>query len=84
MCVFERVGVEPSGTAFNSLVQLEHERGIPRNPLISAGAIVVCDMLVILLDDPKSELLDFIRKIAGVSDFDYSPEVAESEMHSQC
>jgi glutaminase len=39
--IWERVGVEPSGTAFNSLIQLEHEKGIPRNPFINAGAIVI-------------------------------------------
>jgi glutaminase len=61
--VWDRVGVEPSGTAFNSLVQLEYERGIPRNPLINAGAIVICDILVSLMDEPKFELLDFIRGI---------------------
>ena len=60
--VWRRVGVEPSGTAFNSLVQLEYEKGIPRNPLINAGAIVVCDVLLGCLDNPKFELLAFIRK----------------------
>lgn len=44
--LWERVGREPSGSPFNSIVQLEHERGIPRNPLINAGAIVVTDHLV--------------------------------------
>ena len=39
--LWERVGVEPSGTAFNSLVQLESDKGIPRNPFINAGAIVI-------------------------------------------
>jgi glutaminase len=80
--VWERVGVEPSGTAFNSLVQLEYERGIPRNPLINAGAIVVCDILVSLLHDPKSELLDFVRRTTGVSGIGYSPKVAMSEMRT--
>eukprot|EP00123_Amoebidium_parasiticum_P001691 comp12849_c0_seq1/m.8014 comp12849_c0_seq1/g.8014 ORF comp12849_c0_seq1/g.8014 comp12849_c0_seq1/m.8014 type:complete len:360 (-) comp12849_c0_seq1:647-1726(-) len=44
--LFNRVGVEPSGTPFNSLVQLESEMGKPRNPLINAGAIVVTDTIV--------------------------------------
>lgn len=39
--VWERVGREPSGTAFNSLVQLETEGGRPRNPFINAGALVI-------------------------------------------
>jgi len=44
--VFERVGREPSGDPFNSLVDLERTAGIPRNPFINAGALVVVDMLV--------------------------------------
>ena len=43
--LWQRVGKEPSGTAFNSLTQLEFEQGIPRNPFINAGAIVTCDAL---------------------------------------
>jgi glutaminase len=50
---WERVGVEPSGTAFNSLIQLEH--GIPRNPFINAGAIVIADILVSCLKNPKED-----------------------------
>ena len=46
-----RVGREPSGTSFNSLVQLEYEHGIPRNPFINAGALVVTDRLLTLTGD---------------------------------
>ena len=53
--IFDRVGVEPSGSSFNSLVQLEYEKGIPRNPLINAGAMVVCDVLIEQLQKPKKE-----------------------------
>ena len=42
--LWQRVGREPSGTSFDSIVQLEHERGLPRNPFINAGAIVVADV----------------------------------------
>lgn len=80
--VWDRVGVEPSGSAFNSLVQLEYEKGIPRNPLINAGAIVVCDILVGFLDNPKVELLEFIRRISGIASIDYSSKTAESEMRT--
>ena len=77
--LWNRVGVEPSGSPFNSLVQLEYEKGIPRNPFINAGAIVICDILVTCLDDPKKDLLAFIRKISGIDSINYSSKVAESE-----
>lgn len=38
--IWSRVGREPSGLLFNSIVQLEVERGVPRNPFINAGALV--------------------------------------------
>jgi glutaminase len=77
--LWRRVGVEPSGSAFNSLVQLEYEKGIPRNPFINAGAIVVCDILVSCLVNPKKELLDFIRKSSGLNTVGYSSGIANSE-----
>lgn len=77
--LWERLGVEPSGSAFNSLVQLEYEKGIPRNPFINAGAIVICDILVSHLNKPKDELLSFIRTSAGLENLDYSSDIAESE-----
>ena len=76
---WKRLGVEPSGSAFNSLVQLEYEKGIPRNPFINAGAIVICDILVTYLDEPKSELLNFIRKTSGIASIEYSSKIADSE-----
>ena len=77
--IWERVDVEPSGDPFNSLVQLEYENGIPRNPLINSGALVICDILVTHLQDPKKEYLDFVRHIAGNSTIDYNEKVAASE-----
>lgn len=74
-----RVGVEPSGDPFNSLVQLEYEQGVPRNPMINAGAIVICDILVDLLDDPKTEYLQFVRQLADCQSIQYDESVAESE-----
>ena len=61
--IWERVGVEPSGNPFNSLVQLEYEKGIPRNPFINAGALVIADMLVSCLEHPKEDFLHFIYSI---------------------
>lgn len=77
--LWSRVGVEPSGSAFNSLVQLESEKGIPRNPFINAGAIVICDILVTYLDKPKIKLLEFIREASGIESIDYSSKIADSE-----
>ncbi|EPJ53981.1 MAG: glutaminase [Osedax symbiont Rs2] len=80
--LWSRVGVEPSGSAFNSLVQLEYERGIPRNPFINAGAIVVCDVLISLLKNPKKQLLAFVRKVAASDNIHYNERVAVSEILS--
>ncbi len=70
--LWSRVGREPSGDPFNSLVQLEHERGIPRNPMINAGALVIDDLLLDHCEDPTSEtlaLLSFLaREEVGVDD----------------
>lgn len=77
--VFTRVGVEPSGAAFNSLSQLESENGIPRNPLINSGAIVICDILCSELKNPKKELLEFIRTIANSKTIEYCSIIAKSE-----
>ena len=64
--LWERVGVEPSGTPFNSLVQLEYDLGIPRNPLINAGALVICDVLVSKFENPKQEFIQFVRKVSDI------------------
>ncbi len=77
--LWERVGKEPSGNAFNSLVQLEVEKGRPRNPFINAGAIVMADILMTLLDDPETEFLAFVRALACSDTVDYNIEVALSE-----
>lgn len=76
--IFKRVGVEPSGNSFNSLIQLEYEKGIPRNPFINAGALVVADILISNLKNPKEELLLFIQKAAGKK-IEYNHQVAQSE-----
>ena len=77
--LWNRVGVEPSGTAFNSLVQLEYENGIPRNPFINAGALVICDILVSHLKNPKDDFLEFTRKISGNPHINFCARIAESE-----
>ena len=77
--LWERVGVEPSGTPFNSIIQLEYNNGIPRNPFINSGAIVICDILISHLKNPKNEFLDFVRELSGNPTLNYSSKIAESE-----
>ena len=77
--VWQRVGVEPSGNPFNSLVQLEYEKGIPRNPFINAGALVIADILVSELKNPKQDFLEFIRTLSGIETINYNEKVAQSE-----
>lgn len=75
--LWERIGREPSGSPFNSLVQLETERGIPRNPFINAGAIAVADRLV-SQGDAKAELLALLGRLCGET-VPIDAEVARSE-----
>lgn len=80
--LWERVDVEPSGNAFNSLVQLEADNGIPRNPFINAGALVICDILLEICKNPKDELLTFIRNLTEEDDVLFNEKVAASEMQN--
>lgn len=80
--LWRRVGREPSGNPFNSLVQLEREEGIPRNPLINAGAHVVTDCLASRCDDAREEILALVRRLSGNPEIAYDREVAESEKRS--
>lgn len=77
--IWKFVGKEPSGTAFNSLIQLEVEKGKPRNPFINAGAIVIADMLMTRLNNPEAEFLQFIRELSGSDSVNYNTDVACSE-----
>ncbi len=77
--LWSRVGREPSGTAFNSLVHLEYERGIPRNPFINAGALVVVDRLIGLYGDALDAVRTLVRTESGNLDIDVDMEVARSE-----
>ena len=76
--LWERIGREPSGDPFNSLVQLEHEHGVPRNPLINAGAIAVADRLVSGDADAKESLRALVSDLAGTP-IAFDREVANSE-----
>lgn len=79
--LWTRVGREPSGSAFNSIVQLEHERGKPRNPFINAGAIAVADALL-SGHQPRETIGDIMRFVRYLADDDsiaIDPAVAASE-----
>jgi glutaminase len=76
--LWRRVGREPSGNPFNSLVQLEREHGIPRNPFINAGALNVADLLVSRLDRPAAALRELVSELCGES-VHIDAEVAASE-----
>lgn len=77
--IWKRVGVEPSGSSFNSLVQLEVDNGIPRNPFINAGAIVTTDILLSYIPNAQNYFINIVRELAGNEKLDYSPIIAKSE-----
>lgn len=63
--LWKRVGVEPSGDPFNSLIQLEQDEGIPRNPMINAGALVIDDVLLTHCTDAPAAMLQLLSDVAG-------------------
>lgn len=77
--LWQRVGREPSGAAFNSIVQLETENGIPRNPFINAGALVITDILTSRYAHLDYALLGALRRLADEPNLHWNPRVARSE-----
>jgi glutaminase len=79
--LWRRVGREPSGSPFNSIVQLEFERGIPRNPFINAGAIAVTDVIVSGHQPREAlgEILRFMQFVADDASITIDKAVAASE-----
>ena len=80
--LYKRVGKEPSGNPFNSLVQLEYEKGIPRNPFINAGAIVVTDALLSYfknIDKCFNDTLSFIQETSDNETIGFDRNVWFSE-----
>lgn len=79
--VWRRVGKEPSGTAFNSLVQLEYESGVPRNPFINAGALVMLDCVLQRMRDGTADVIrDYARVLSRNFSLDYDEAVFASEL----
>lgn len=77
--IWQRLGHEPSGQPFNSLVQLEFERGRPRNPFINAGALVICDINESRFAAPALSMRDLVRRLSGNPLLVSDAKVAESE-----
>ncbi len=77
--LWDKVGREPSGSAFNSLLHLEYEDGRPRNPFINTGALVVTDLLLSLFPDAQETVLSCVRRLSGNPKVDINPAVARSE-----
>ncbi|MFS4466823.1 glutaminase [Maribacter sp. 2210JD10-5] len=77
--IWKRVDVEPSGTKFDSLLLLEVNNGIPRNPFVNSGAIVICDILISHLGNAKVDFLAFVRELSNLPDLVYSDKIADSE-----
>lgn len=77
--IFDRVDVEPSGNPFNHMALLELEKGIPRNPLINSGSIVIADMLLSHLENPKEDFLQYVRDLTNDQSISYNEKVAASE-----
>ena len=82
--IWSRVNVEPSGNPFNSIAQLEFEMGIPRNPFINAGALVITDALISKFEDPINCITQYIDELAGHHCVTVNEEVMKSELeHSE-
>ncbi|MDQ1298180.1 MAG: glutaminase [Campylobacterota bacterium] len=78
--ILGRVNVEPSGNPFNSLIQLEYENGIPRNPFINPGAIVIADMLTSYFKEKSlRSIIDFVQICANDASVSMDESIAESE-----
>jgi glutaminase len=81
--LWQRVGREPSGTPFNSLVLLERESGVPRNPFVNAGALVITDVLCHRYLQPERAVLEFVHRLLGRTSVAIDTQVARSErLHS--
>lgn len=79
--LWQRVNMEPSGQAFNSIIQLEWEKGIPRNPVINAGALLIADVLTSRFSSSKLAFLSFMRNLANDETIYIDKHVYKSELN---
>lgn len=77
--LWKRMGVEPSGMAFNSVIPLELNKGIPRNPFVNSGAIVMADIILSHYENAEEVFLKYVRELVGSDAINYNPSVADSE-----
>ena len=77
--IWKRVDVEPSGTKFDSLLLLDTNNGIPRNPFVNSGALVICDILISHLGNAHRDFLEFVRDLSKLPNLVYSDKIADSE-----
>lgn len=80
--LWQKVDREVSGNPFNSITQLEYNSGIPRNPLINAGALVVADCIISNSENAKKNILKFAKNQSGSQSIEYDFEIAESEKNN--
>ncbi|MDN3687020.1 glutaminase [Cyclobacterium jeungdonense] len=78
--LWSRVNVEPSGNPFNSIAQLEYEKGVPRNPFVNPGALVITDALTSKFENPTQSIRDYIDELAGQHCVRINEEVMQSEL----
>ena len=76
--VFGKVGMEPSGEAFDSLVELDVSNSKPYNPLINSGGLALCGLLLPELS--FQDILRFTRNICSDPEIELNEAVYESEM----
>ena len=81
--VLARVGVEPSGDAFNSIV-FDERHNRPFNPMVNAGALATTDLVGDgdAVEPALARILDVLRRYAGNGDLEVDEEVFEAEMRT--
>lgn len=79
--VFDKVGMEPTGDDFNSILKLELvDPGKPFNPFINAGAIAIAPLIAGRTPQEKSiRMLNFVRELANDPSITWNERIYQSE-----